>query len=412
MKLSIIVCAYNTPKELLRASFESIKSSTISKYDGEYEICLVDDGSELDYSDLISEYNVKAIKTENRGIFSARMTGIEMAEGDYIAFCDSDDTVSSNYYLPMLELAMKEDIDIVINDWAYHVGSLKYYCKNDITIKKEISLRNEEIIPAFLAQRGRYHSFFVLWNKIYKSKAIKTAISKIVEIAYPEKSSYGEDALMNFFTWQEAKSVKNIHSGYYFYRIHQNQTVNVESEEKLKSQIYYMSKTLEAIENSLRNHIHAEKLLEYVDEWRMLSARFLYEKIRNGGYLELCDYLREQYGILKLEKPKRIDGCAYLTKKLLGDNFDEVDSIIRSLYSNDEVKTVKCSSDKYTRKCLNCLAENGKITLSKKKAFDIAIPKLKSSLKHKIIFDPIVYRLSLVLLGKNSRLRRILKKHI
>jgi glycosyltransferase involved in cell wall biosynthesis len=99
MKLSIIVCAYNTSKELLRASFESIKSSTISKYDGEYEICFVDDGSEIDYSDLISEYKVKAIKTENRGIFSARMTGIEMAKGEYIAFCECDDYYTDNYKL-------------------------------------------------------------------------------------------------------------------------------------------------------------------------------------------------------------------------------------------------------------------------------------------------------------------------
>ena len=179
MKLSIVICVYNTPKKYLRAGFESIRSSTISKYDGEYEICMVDDGSCEDYSDLISEFNINATKTENRGIFAARSLGAKIAQGEYIIFCDSDDTVSFNYYLPMLELAEREKTDIVINDWAYNVNQLKYYCKNDVTIKKNIDLKDEEIISFFVKQRGRYFSLFVLWNKLYKGELLKKAFLEI-----------------------------------------------------------------------------------------------------------------------------------------------------------------------------------------------------------------------------------------
>lgn len=412
MKLSIIVCVYNTPKEYLRACFESITTSTLLKYKGEYEICMVDDGSEIDYTDLICEFGVNAIKTENGGIFSARMNGIEIASGDYIAYCDADDTVSANYYLPMLETAMNEDVDIVINDWAYHTGELKYFCKNDYTIKNDLDLKGDEVLRAFLSQRGRHHAFFVLWNKLFRSETLKSAVVKINAIDYPTTSSYGEDALINFFAWQEAKYVKNVHSGYYFYRIHDSQVVNATSEEKLKKQVYYMTRTLDAIGESLRNHIHASELCDYLDSWRTLSARAHYSKAKENKYTDLYDYIKAEYGVIKNEGVRKKDSRAYFAKTLIGDNFDEVDQIIRSLYNSDEVKNVRSYNDRYTKKCVELLLREGKITKDKNKAPDTIIPKLKSSLKHKLTYNPVIYKLGLIFLGKDTKLRRLLKKHI
>ena len=95
MRLSVIISVYNTPALFLNECLSSIVNSTLKP--GDYEIILVDDGSELDYSDLVDKYSLKYIKTEKLGILNARLTGIALSVGDYVAFCDSDDTVSINY---------------------------------------------------------------------------------------------------------------------------------------------------------------------------------------------------------------------------------------------------------------------------------------------------------------------------
>jgi hypothetical protein len=106
------------------------------------------------------------------------------------------------------------------------------------------------------------------------------------------------------------------------------------------------------------------------------------------------------------------DARAYFAKTLIGDNFDKVDDVIRSLYNSDDVKNVRSYNDPYTKKCVELLLREGKITKDKNKAPDVIIPKLKSSLKHKLTYNPLIYKLGLIFLGKDTKLRRLLKKHI
>ena len=142
MKLSVIVCVYNTPKQYLCECLRAIRASSLR----DIEICLVDDGSREDYSELVSRFDVKYKKTENRGILAARLYGISMAEGDYIAFHDSDDTVSFDFYRPMIAAAEEKNADIVLNDWAFHTDKARYFCKQDLTISTDIDKKDGEIL--------------------------------------------------------------------------------------------------------------------------------------------------------------------------------------------------------------------------------------------------------------------------
>ena len=64
MKLSIIVCLYNTNRKYFEDCLFSITNSTLNKKD--YEILVIDDGSDSDYSDITEKYGARLIKTENR----------------------------------------------------------------------------------------------------------------------------------------------------------------------------------------------------------------------------------------------------------------------------------------------------------------------------------------------------------
>lgn len=87
--VSVVIPTYNRA-HLIREALDSVFFQTY----GNYEVILVDDGSEDGTDKIIScEYagRLNYISQENRGISGARNRGIEEAKGKYIAFLDSDD---------------------------------------------------------------------------------------------------------------------------------------------------------------------------------------------------------------------------------------------------------------------------------------------------------------------------------
>ena len=56
MSLSIIICVYNTPINMLDECLRSVYSEVGHE---QFEIVLVDDGSSTDYSEIISKYPVQ-----------------------------------------------------------------------------------------------------------------------------------------------------------------------------------------------------------------------------------------------------------------------------------------------------------------------------------------------------------------
>ena len=68
------------------------------------EIILVDDGSKDNCPALCDEWakkdeRIRVIHRENGGLSAARNSGIDAANGEYLAFVDSDDFVSEEFSL-------------------------------------------------------------------------------------------------------------------------------------------------------------------------------------------------------------------------------------------------------------------------------------------------------------------------
>ncbi len=93
MKISIIIPFYNVEKYIERC----IKSILTQNETKDYEIILVDDGSEDNSYNNIKSYIddnfVKYVAEVNSGLGQARNYGLKFARGDYIWFVDSDDTL-------------------------------------------------------------------------------------------------------------------------------------------------------------------------------------------------------------------------------------------------------------------------------------------------------------------------------
>ena len=95
--VSIIIPVYNTAEYL-----EKCLESCINQSLEDIEIIIVDDGSTDDSFTIAEEYrknlsNINIVRIENSGLSVARNTGLAMATGKYVFFCDSDDWLDLQY---------------------------------------------------------------------------------------------------------------------------------------------------------------------------------------------------------------------------------------------------------------------------------------------------------------------------
>jgi glycosyltransferase involved in cell wall biosynthesis len=103
-RFSVLLPVYNRP-ELVRQAIDSVLGQTF----GGYELIVIDDGSTDGTRDLLRSYGarIRMIRQENQGPEVARNLGASQADGEYLAFLDSDDL-----FLPTALAAYDRLIDI------------------------------------------------------------------------------------------------------------------------------------------------------------------------------------------------------------------------------------------------------------------------------------------------------------
>ena len=115
MKLSVIVPCYNV-KDYLEICVTSIVNAQVDNM----EIILVNDGSKdntLDIAKSLEEKYPKLIRVinkQNGGLSSARNEGLKFAQGEYVSFIDSDDTIDIIMYKDMITKADSGNYDVVV----------------------------------------------------------------------------------------------------------------------------------------------------------------------------------------------------------------------------------------------------------------------------------------------------------
>ena len=213
--VSIIVPVYNV-KSYVGECVESLCQQTYTNL----EILLVDDGSTDGSGEVCDEYagrdeRIRVIHQANRGLSGARNMGLDDARGEYIAFVDSDDLVSTNYVETLYELLMKYEADIAA--CAYVKGTTEQL--TDIR-EKVLSLDNvKEICMPSVKLLKQWHGKYkqqetVAWNKLY----CREVWNGRKKIRFPESRNH-EDVLISHLVVQGAKTIVLTTEILYFYRI-------------------------------------------------------------------------------------------------------------------------------------------------------------------------------------------------
>jgi glycosyltransferase involved in cell wall biosynthesis len=116
--ISVIIPTYNRG-HMIEESIRSVMGQTYENW----ELIIIDDGSEDDTIEVIKRINnqkIRYIKTEHSGFLGkVRNVGIKMALGEYIAFQDSDDLWRPDKLDVQLKLFEKRDIMFTLSNGTH-----------------------------------------------------------------------------------------------------------------------------------------------------------------------------------------------------------------------------------------------------------------------------------------------------
>lgn len=171
--VSIIMPVYGVENYVGRA-IESILSQTYRNF----EFFCVDDGSKDRSGEICDEYavkdkRIKVIHKENGGAPSARNTAIDMANGKYFYFMDSDDWAEADMLFDMVEIAERNASQLVIS--GYYIDT--YYSDTE-----KFTQEQKWVSKVFDSQeefRKNAHLLFdrnmlyTPWNKLFSGDYIR-----------------------------------------------------------------------------------------------------------------------------------------------------------------------------------------------------------------------------------------------
>ena len=138
MKVSIIITCFNLEKYISRA-INSCLNQTM--HEDEFEIIVVDDGSQDNSWNIIKSYGkiIRAIKIEkNSGVALASNKGILISKGENIVRVDGDDFVNRNFIFTLYEVLR----------WNKDLGFV--YCDNIIVNDKEERIQSKKTLEVLL----------------------------------------------------------------------------------------------------------------------------------------------------------------------------------------------------------------------------------------------------------------------
>jgi glycosyltransferase involved in cell wall biosynthesis len=114
-KLSVIVPVYNVERYLAKC-LDSLLNQNMPL--DEYEIIIINDGSTDSSLDIAKQYartfsQIRVITQDNKGLSAARNTAIQLVEGKYIQFVDSDDYLEPNVLVSLLKKMEHDELDVL-----------------------------------------------------------------------------------------------------------------------------------------------------------------------------------------------------------------------------------------------------------------------------------------------------------
>lgn len=218
--VSVILPVYNVSR-YLGTCLDSLLAQTYENF----EAILVDDGSTDESLEICQRYAEKdsrfrVIHQENKGLASARNTGLRNYKGEYFYFIDSDDCIHPQLLEIVVAIAENEKANIVQINLKDVPADYKDFAREELVTKDEMNrlqhfslaqaLYNLDLDNQKFAKDIRLTTT-VVWTKLYRSEAFK-------DFLFPEGMRMHEDQMVAHRLIQMGGAVVFVNLPLYFYR--------------------------------------------------------------------------------------------------------------------------------------------------------------------------------------------------
>ena len=211
--ISIIIPIYNSERYL----YDCLNSILFQKYKN-FECILIDDGSTDCSSAICDEFGsldkrFVVVHKKNGGVSDARNTGLQLANGEWVCFIDSDDKIESGFLERLYECV--GDTDLI-------VGGCKWVYANKI-IEQNYEYR-VATVDRFFFEFDKYRSSleFTVWLHAPFSKLYKAALIKKNNLHFDSSISLGEDYIFNLNYFTLCSTITTVSDSMYLYRVVDN----------------------------------------------------------------------------------------------------------------------------------------------------------------------------------------------
>lgn len=211
--ISVIVPIYNA-QLYLATCIESILNQTFC----DFELLLIDDGSTDESLSICNKYacdkRVKIIPQRNQGVSIARNNGLQIANGKWIMFVDSDDYIEPDMLMAMHNIAIENPyVDLIMCGYEVIVW------KND-KINHIKSIFQQEHF--FEDQKSLAVCVLSQYIDLLSGPCCKLFRHNLIDkyhIRFPLDISYGEDTMFVYTYLHYINSAYNLADTYYHYNI-------------------------------------------------------------------------------------------------------------------------------------------------------------------------------------------------
>lgn len=276
--ISIIIPIYNVEKYVA----ECLNSVISQTYDHSKIECIIVNDCTPDKSmdivnKIIGKYSgemtfITHRHKENKGLSSARNTGISIATGEYLYFLDSDDYIYPNSIELLMEGVEKyKDIDIVVGNFF-----------DERLNRPLMNIHNNEMLKSVdLLFFGKMENKSA-WNNLIKRK-----LFSIHNLRFPV-GRYFEDIVLNYELFSYVNKVYVVSQCTYFYRDNLNGIIRKQSIEKLSKSIDDYLFALDFFISNLNDNLCVGKTAIIVNTYFFVYNMFVKNRanLKNELYIE------------------------------------------------------------------------------------------------------------------------------
>ncbi len=240
-KITVIIPVYNVEEYLSRCL-----ASVINQTYKNLEIICIDDGSTDNCGKILDEFaktddRIIVIHQKNKGVAAARNRGLEIMNGSYVGFVDSDDWIEPEFFEEAHSAMTKNNADIFCSGIYEDKDDICTKRENKLAVKNGILDRNDVLLYAF--KRDYYKNFGAyLWNKLFRAQLFEC-------VRFDEQLKVAEDILV--FVECMLKGQRFVYTDKAYYHYFQRSTSLIHSVDLSKKETLLQSydKIIELTEN-------------------------------------------------------------------------------------------------------------------------------------------------------------------